>query len=132
MGRHLPTATIEAPAYVRAWQATGEPEARDQQIRLTLEVGRALDRFTRNPVLRHSLRLMRRPASAAGLATLQTFLERGFETFRTMGGADRFLEVVAQRETALGTRLFAPDAVACATGLGTGCPAGDDPLGQLP
>jgi hypothetical protein len=133
MGRHIADGSgIDAVAYVRAWQATGRPEARAEQIRLTMDVGRALDRYTRNPVLRHSLRLMRSPARAAGLSTLQSFLERGFDTFRSMRGAEGFLATVATREEALRQRLFAADAVACATRRAHGCPAGDDALGQLP
>ena len=57
-----------------------------------LAVGVALDSYTRNPLLRHTLRLMRTPAQAAGLSALQTFLERGFDTFRAMKGADTFLQ----------------------------------------
>lgn len=132
MGRHLDDARVGAAAYVRAWQATGQPEARAEQIRLTIEVGRALDRYTRNAVLRHSLRLMRSPARAAGLTALQAFLERGFDTFRSMRGAEGFLATVATREEALRNRLFAADAVASVTARAQGCPVGDDALGQLP
>jgi hypothetical protein len=132
MGRHVADTRIDATAYVRAWQATGQPEARAEQIRLTVEVGRALDRYTRNPVLRHSLRLMRSPARAAGLSALQAFLERGFDTFRSMRGAEGFLSTVAAREEALRQRLFAADAVASVTSRAQACPVGDDALGQLP
>lgn len=132
MGLHIAGAAVDAPVYVRSWQATGQPEARAQQIRLTLEVGRALDRFTRNPVLRHSLRLMRGPARAAGLHALQAFLERGFETFRAMRGAESFLSIVASREESLRQRLFAADAVTAVTTPRADCPVGDDALGQLP
>ena len=60
-----------------------------------MAVGSALDRYTRNPLLRTSLRLMRGPAAAAGLGVLQAFLERGFDTFRDMRGAQEFLATVA-------------------------------------
>jgi len=72
-----------------------------------LTVGSALDRYTRNPLLRASLRLMRGPAAIAGLGVLQAFLERGFDTFRDMGGAREFLDTVARRERELASRLFA-------------------------
>jgi hypothetical protein len=132
MAHHLADARVDAVSYVRAWQATGQPASRAEQIGLTVDVGRALDRYTRNPVLRHSLRLMRSPARGAGLSALQTFLERGFETFRAMRGAEGFLSTVAVREEALRQRLFAADAVAWATSAAQRCPAGDDALGQLP
>jgi hypothetical protein len=129
----LPDEELGAPGYVRAWQATGEPVLRQRQIDLMLEIGRALDRYTRNPLLRHSLRMMRGPAHAAGLGALQTFLESGFDTFRGMRGAAEFLHTVATRERALCEALFAasPDALRNAAG-GAACAADAALLGQLP
>jgi hypothetical protein len=98
-----------ASSYRRAWQALGERPARQRQIELILDVGRSLDVYTRNPLLRHTLRLMRAPAKAAGLSALQQFLENGFDTFRAMRGADVFLRTIAQREQALLTALFDAD-----------------------
>lgn len=100
-------ATLSGLAYQRLWQQVGEPALRQRQIDLMVQIGSALDRYTRNPLLRHSLKLMRGPARAAGLETLQTFLEAGFETFREMRGADEFLRIVASRERALSDALFA-------------------------
>lgn len=104
---HLEAPSVDAAAYVAAWQATGRPEAREQQIALTVRVGERLDRLTRNPVLRHSLRMMRGPARAAGLTELQHFLESGFDTFRAMRGAQDFLAMIGQRERELSAVLFA-------------------------
>jgi hypothetical protein len=108
MAAVLPTATPTEAQYHAAWYAVGQPQAREQQIALMLAVGAALDRYTRNPLLRHSLRLMRSPAHAAGLGDLQRFLETGFETFRDMRGAQEFLSTIASRERALATHLFSP------------------------
>lgn len=88
-----------APAvYTRAWQATGHFDWRQQQIELSLQIGKSLDRLTRNPIIRHSLRMMRGPAKAAGLSDLQRFLETGFEAFRAMRGAAHFLEAIDVKE----------------------------------
>lgn len=108
-------------SYLRAWQRVGRRADREQQIMLTVSIGRTLDRLTRKVLLRHSLHLMRGPARAAGLGALQAFLESGFDTFRDMRGAEYFLATVEQRERALCALLFD------AEGL-------DDPaaLGQLP
>jgi hypothetical protein len=84
-----------AQRYGQAWRTVGQPEKRERQIALMMAVGSALDRYTRNPLLRHSLRLMRGPAHAAGLGVLQAFLESGFDTFREMRGAAPFLDTVA-------------------------------------
>ncbi len=110
MARSLESPSVDARAYVRAWQACGQPEGRARQIDLMLAVGQALDRYTRHTVLRHSLRFMRGPAKAAGLGALQDFLETGFDTFRDMRGAGDFLATVAGRERALAAALFAVDA----------------------
>jgi hypothetical protein len=107
MATLLPTGTIDTPAYAVAWQAACAPPQREHQISLMLAVGHALERYTRNPLLAHSLRLMRGPARAAGLAALQSFLETGFETFGNMRGATEFLATIASRERALAAQLFA-------------------------
>lgn len=113
MGQALPGALLDAQGYAAAWRATGEPTLRERQISLTIDVGAALDRLVHKPLLRRSLHLMRGPARLAGLAQLQEFLERGFEAFRGMQGADQFLALVAQRERQLAAALFnASDAAA--------------------
>lgn len=120
MARDLGSPEVDRSAYVRAWQTCNEAPSRDRQIDLLLRVGRDLDRLTRSALLRHSLRLMRAPARAAGLVALQSFLECGFDTFRAMHGADEFLAIVEQRERSLAAILFAADA------------QDPDRLGQLP
>jgi len=107
MAQAMTTTAPDPASYAEAWRTVGQPEARDSQVALMMSVGAALERYTRNPVLRHTLRLMRAPAQAAGLGTLQAFLERGFDTFRAMKGADEFLGTIARRERGLAARLFA-------------------------
>lgn len=132
--RHLPSgppcppgAPLDAAAYIAAWQGAGQPQAREQQIVLTQSIGKALEGFTRSRLMRTSLRLMRGPAQAAGLASLQRFLEAGFDAFGAMKGADDFLRWVSERERALAAALFAPEARAR---LRSAAPT--EPLGQLP
>jgi hypothetical protein len=107
MGRAVPPEPVDLAHYVAAWQAVGRPADREAQIVLMRRVADALDIYTRNPLLRHSLRLMRTPARLAGLPELQAFLEAGFDTFRAMQGAEQFLDTVVQRERALAAWLFA-------------------------
>lgn len=107
MSEAIGSVVLDDASYAHAWREVGQPEARERQIALMLAVGEALDRYTRNPLLRHSLRLMRAPARAAGVGVLQSFLETGFDTFREMRGAREFLDTVATRERALAARLFA-------------------------
>lgn len=120
MGLVLPSPSVDPEAYARAWQRCGDPAGRERQIAQMQHVGRSLDGLTRKPLLRHSLKLMRAPARAAGMAALQSFLEAGFDTFRGMRGADAFLELVGERERRLAHALFT-------------CHPGDaSRLGQLP
>lgn len=123
MAAGTPAGPLDARTYAEAWRAVGERESRTRQIDLMLAVGTALDRYTRSALLRHTLRLMRGPAQAAGLGALQGFLESGFDTFKGMGGATDFLDTIEQRERALAVHLFAggdsstvPGAVARASG----------------
>jgi hypothetical protein len=128
MAIHLGGAAPGRGSYVRAWQGTGEAAARTRQVELVMRVGEALDRHTRSFVLRASLKAMRAPARAAGVGSLQAFLEDGFEAFGAMRGSQDFLATIQARETALAKRLFDPGAVAAVTGT----LAADDVLAQLP
>ena len=107
MGRVVPDGPLSAADYKSAWQAVGRSADRETQILLMRSVGDALDGYTRNPLLHHTLRLMRGPAKLAGLPELQAFLETGFDTFREMRGAREFLDTVVQRERAIAADLFA-------------------------
>ena len=127
--RQLPSLPPDAPAYAAAWQAVGRSDAREQQIALTLVIGASLDHYTRKPLLRSTLRLMRKPAQRAGLGDLQQFLQTGFDAFGAMAGATEFLRWVGERERALAAALFAPGAVAAAALPHAQRPA---PLAQLP
>jgi hypothetical protein len=106
MARAIDGPALDGASYARAWRQVDDSPSRDRQIELMVSVGSALDRYTRNALLRHSLRLMRGPAQAAGLGSLQRFLERGFDTFKGMEGAECFLATIARREQALAALLF--------------------------
>lgn len=98
----------EAGRYVQAWQACGQPDAREHQIALTLSLVQALEHHTRSRLLRLGLRTMRAPAQAAGLGALQHFLETGFDTFGGLGDTAEFQRLIAGRERDLSAALFSP------------------------
>lgn len=131
MAAHIRQMPITGHDYIRAWQKTGRAVGRDLQIGLTLEVATRLDRVTRTPLLHNSLRLMRGPARAAGLAELQRFLEAGFATFRAMRGAREFIEIIEARERALAFSLFSANASDVGTDSTTARALGNLP-GMLP
>lgn len=101
---------ITDEAYAEAYRFCGRRSDREAQIVLTEEIGRSLDQLTHMPLLAASLRLMKKPAELAGLASLHSFLRRGFEAFRDIGGADRFLARIVGNETEIMRRLYAGDA----------------------
>ena len=65
-----------------------------------------------------------RAGASGGAGALQQLLERGFDTFAGLRGAEAFLEVITTRERALAARLFAAVDVTPTSA--------DDPLVQLP
>jgi hypothetical protein len=110
-----------AARYIGAWRAAARRLDREAQLTVVLEIGRELQRLTRAPGLRLMLKMMRGPAAAAGMGALQRFLEAGFDTFAAMarqpGGADGFMAIIRERESALVNLLFDADFVACETQL---------------
>ncbi len=90
--------------YVYAWRETGHIALRRQQLTAALQIGQSLNQLTGKSGLRTMLKMMRGPASAAGLAELQRFLEQGFDTFSSMrqhkGACDIFLNTISTRESA--------------------------------
>lgn len=123
------SASTPALRYAMAWKELGrEPDRRDQLARV-VAMGVELARMARMPGLRTMLRMMRGPASAAGLQELQRFLERGFDTFagmaRQRGAVETFLETVNVRERRWLALLFGADLGACDTEL-------EQTLGQAP
>ena len=106
-----------ARRYAGAWRDLGRRREREDQLHSVIRLGEELARLTRKPGLRTMLRMMRGPASAAGLGALQHFLELGFDTFagmsRQRGGVEHFLGTVRQREEALFAFLYEQDLGAC-------------------
>ena len=100
----------ESAAYVQAWNAVGRRQDRALQLKTVLSVGLELERLTHTPGLRLMLKMMRRPAHAAGLGALQAFLETGFDTFAAMSGRKTlvvsFLSTIEERESKLINAFF--------------------------
>lgn len=132
LDRRMALAWIENPTldevngvarYMACWVAVGGESDRERQLGMVLSVGEDLNRLTRTTGLRLMLRMMRRPAMAAGLGALQGFLESGFDTFAKMSGhgarAQEFLHIVRQRESTWIKLLSGGDAVQCRAELQT-------------
>lgn len=93
-----PSAQVLAGRYLACWRQVGRSPDRDKQLQAVMALGWHMAEVVRIPGLRMGLRLMRRPAKAAGLAALQQVLEDGFDAFTSMGQPDLFLQAVQTRE----------------------------------
>ncbi|MDP2678700.1 MAG: hypothetical protein Q8O85_08265 [Rhodoferax sp.] len=111
----------DAQAYVMAWRNVGRRDDRLWQLNTVLRIGEDLGQLTRKPGLHFMLKMMRKPAQLAGLGSLQTFLESGFNHFaglaRKQGTVSSFLDTVKARESSWITCLFDTSAPACVTEL---------------
>jgi hypothetical protein len=106
MARALLTDQVDDRSYRGAWLTVDRREQRERQLDLLLEIGWALERHARSPLLAATLRLMRGPAKAAGLSQLQSFLERGLGAFTSMRGAQEFLEIIDRNERRVINEMF--------------------------
>lgn len=102
-----------AERYVRSWRLTAERTQRERQLAVVQHMGQELQRLTRMKSLLIALKLMRKPAHAAGLSALQQFLENGFAAFATLGDAQTFLATISARERRWIDALFDDDLTAC-------------------
>jgi hypothetical protein len=100
-------AALDDRSYATAYRTVGKPRLREHQIRLILKVGATLDHAVHKPWIPRLLRASRLPARLAGLGELQGFLERGFDAFKALRGADVFLGAISAREREASRRLFA-------------------------
>jgi hypothetical protein len=105
-----PPSDFDTASYVAAWHFVGRRTDRHQQLSSVLALGHELADLTRKPGVALLLKLMRRPASSAGLGSLQHFLERGFGIFadlsRSKGKVSEFLSTVEGRESAWLNGMF--------------------------
>ena len=102
----LPEGPIDEAAYAKGYRESSTPQERQHQIDLIDAVGRRLDALVAKPMVSTTLKLMRQPARLAGLSDMQDFMERGFNAFASMKGADGFLALLREREEDIMGRLF--------------------------
>ena len=96
---------ITETKYAAAYRAMGAFDLRLRQIELTEEIGLALDKLSRLPLLRGLLRMMSGPAQIGGVGGLHAFLERGYAAFAHMGGAKDFIHAIVSEEREEHARL---------------------------
>ena len=96
--------------YVTCWRSVSQRDQREAQLSTVLRIGDELARLTKVSGLRLLLSAMRSPAQAAGLGSLQHFLESGFDSFKSLTihdkGPRNFLEIIRTRERHLMALMF--------------------------
>lgn len=92
--------------YLEAWRHVGRSADRYRQLAVIQHMGAELERLTKRRSLRLALGMMRRPAQAAGLDSLQHFLESGFDAFALLRDPKGFLRSIAEREAHWINMLF--------------------------
>jgi hypothetical protein len=100
---------VTAGSYAAVYPKVATETERERQIELVTQIGWALDRLARVPMLSTMLHVMRGPAEMWGLANLHNFLHHGFESFSGMNGAREFIATIERREREINRRLYAGD-----------------------
>lgn len=97
---------VSESQYVEAFRRCANLRQRRRQVDLMRRVGEDLDYVVQKPLVQQVLRLARKPAQVAGFGELHDFLDRGFNAFRHMRGAEEFLETIVAREIRIMDRIF--------------------------
>ena len=101
---------LDAISYQKAYRMIGYPRLRKLQLDLIMDVGYRLDAVVQKHGISKLLAASRWPARLLGLEHLQGFLERGFNAFNHLGGAEYFLTEIYQQEMSISLRLMRGDA----------------------
>lgn len=97
---------IDTENYVEAFVRCDNYALRCQQVELIRAIGHDLDSVVRKPMIGLMLYMSRTPAQMAGLGELQAALERGFNAFKAMRGADEFVAIIVERESRILQQIY--------------------------
>ena len=92
---------LTAGSYIDAYHHAGHWQARETQIELIRTLGESMNGVVKGRLVHRLIRLLRRPARAAGFGELQRFLEDGLAAFHEMGDAAEFVGTIVRREREL-------------------------------
>ena len=99
--------SITEEQYAEAYRRCDNYDDRVRQIEMIVTIGQDLEKLVRHRVIGWTLRMARGPAYRAGWQELQDFLERGYNAFRRMGKADKFLNAIREREMTILDNIYA-------------------------
>jgi hypothetical protein len=92
--------------YEEAYRLCDNYDVRMRQIDLIVEVGHQLERVRKVPFIHTTLHVARGPALRLGWDEMQDFLERGFDSWRSLHQPGIFLQRIGQRERAILDRIY--------------------------
>lgn len=104
---NLPDTPITRESYAQAYANCNNKELRQLQIDYIEKLGLDLADVVKIPGIGMILRMARTPAKLAGLETLQTFLEDGFDAFKKIGRIEDFILPMVSLERDVMNALFA-------------------------
>lgn len=106
MLRQLDGKDIDRHSYADAYAKCDNPTLRAMQIDYIEQLGLDLAKVVGFPGIGFILKMARKPATMAGLSTLQQFLEDGFAAFKQLGDVKSFIVPVVTLERDIKNRLF--------------------------
>lgn len=92
--------------YLKVFRAVDARELRVRQIALVSDVGKALIRLLRFPVLFGLLKMTRVAAQKANLEDFHEFLLEGLRSFKALRNPDQFFYIIQSREQKLLSLIF--------------------------
>jgi hypothetical protein len=95
--------------YAQAYRLCDNYVARVRQIEMICKIGESLDDVVRLPLTGAALQVAKVPARRAGWTELTEFMERGFQAFKNMRGAEFFLKTIRKRERLILDRIYAAE-----------------------
>ena len=98
--------TLSERAYFAACRRASTYEECIDLLHLAIDLGEALAPTVRHRLVGITLKAMNVPAHAAGFGDLQTFFEKGYDTFRMIPDVDYFLQQVEERMTTVFERIY--------------------------
>jgi hypothetical protein len=109
--QRLGSDTINRSSYFDCYRQSSNQPQREEQIQLLENLSLDLPKVVKVPGISVILILSRKPAKIAGIESLQTFLEKGFNSFKKIGNVHDFIDPVISREREMMRALFAAKGV---------------------
>ena len=107
LAQKLGSEVINRSRYFDCYRYSSNQSQREEQIQLLEHLSIDLPKVVKIPGISVILMLSRKPAKIAGVESLHTFLEKGFNSFKKIGHVHDFIDPVISREREMMHALFA-------------------------